>query len=355
MHGAALVAREGAGEDVVDLVVLDLVLAVQHLAAHRVDQQRVGEGVAGAAVDHVGLQDRAHRAVGLGQRPQADLLGLGEARHREHRPVVGDAADDVAHRGGTQLAADVAGRGQPALQRAQLRRRGVEVGLGAHQRGGDVGDLAAGDAHGDHGAQGGGQVAEALAQQHGVPGVRGAVVGGELLGVDQLEAAHLGGAQAEDRGVGLEPGTGGLLGVGGAGAREGGLREHASSGQDRGGGAEVVPAQADRAQALGDPALGQARQHAAARVEVGEAGHRVAERGDVVGAERRGGGAGAGGEGGELREAGDQGGGHQGQRRRPAAAAAHGVRGHGPTTPGRGAGYARNRFVPGKAGTVMVP
>ena len=236
--GAALGAGEGALEDLLDRVVLHLVGTVQHVAGDRVDQERVGEGVAAGVVDDVGLVDRADGAVGEGQGAQAHLLLLGEAGHGQAGPRdrAGDglvhALADLRERRAGDAAADV-GRGlDPCLDGGQLGG-GDGGGVGdAGQGGGDVGDLAAGDAHGDHRADRGGEVPEALAEQHGVAGLGGRAalrvgVGGEPLGVDQLQVGHRGAGQAEEAGVVLEEGAGRTHRV--AGGRRG---EHAVVGEE---------------------------------------------------------------------------------------------------------------------------
>ena len=281
---AALGVAEGALVDLVDLVVLDLVGAVQDVAGDGVDHEGVGEREAVLVVDDVGLVDRADGAVGHREGPQPDLLLLGEAGDGQAGPG-GDRADGAVDDGADLLQrrvgdgpADVAGGLDPALQRGQ--RRGRSRLRRTDQGGGDVGDLAAGDTDGHHRAQGGGEVAEALAEEHGVPGRGGGAalrvgVVGELLLVHQLQAGHRRAGQAEQGGVVLEVRAGGGDRVLGGRAGQGTV-----GGQQRGGGAEVVPAQRDRAEAVGGAALGGGGQHAAAQVEVGQAGDRVAEGGD---------------------------------------------------------------------------
>ena len=93
--GAALGRGDRAGEDVVVGEVLRLVVAGKDVAGDPVDERGEGDAAAGGDVDDVGLEDRAHGAVGHRQGAQAHLLLLGEAGHDEAGPAGADRAFDV--------------------------------------------------------------------------------------------------------------------------------------------------------------------------------------------------------------------------------------------------------------------
>ena len=268
-RGDLAVERHGVGG------LLDLVLAVQDPTGDRVDHQRVGEGAAALDIDDVGLEDGADGAVGERERPEPGDLLLGEAGDLEPGPAGADhRVEDVAE---GDVAADVLRRLQPCLGRSQ---DGV-VGGGRRpgQRRGDVDDAAVGDPDGDHAAERGRHAAEALAEDHG-PGVGV----GELVAPDQIQARDLCRTDAEQVGVRGEPGPGRR----GCIAHRG--TEVAGGGEDRGRGAEVVPA--DRhvtaSQQRRRCLLGGGGHRGAALVEVRETGWGVAPGDDLVGRRGRG-------------------------------------------------------------------
>ena len=191
------------------------------------------------------------------------------------------------------------------------RRGRHRRGAGAHERGGDVLDGAVADPDGDHAAEGGRGAAEVLAEEHGA-----GVAAGELLVVDQGQALHLGGGEAEDGGVRAEPGAGRGDGVA-RGRRAEGARDR---GDARPGcrSCSTAPRRRDRRQ----PTSGRRRAATVPRTSRSSSPARSARdcSSDVRGQPGRGGG----GRPGELAEAGEEGG-RGGDAEEPDGGAGHGA------------------------------
>ena len=259
VHRATGRRSEGAGERVVVGRVVDLVATEQHLAGHGVDQDGGRERrTALGHVHHVGLVGRSHRVGPGGQRAQADLLLLAQAGHLQPGPAAerGGGIEHLDARG-PRARTDVGSRLQPAVEGRE--RRGGRRAIGPGERGGHVGDLSVGHTDGDQSAIGRDEVAVPLPEEHGAR-----CAAGERLCVDQLEVRDLCCGETEHRCVLREPG-----------ARPDGRcsrcrAEGAVLGEDRGGGAEVVPPQDRGAEGLDRGTLQCRRRNRGARVLVPE-------------------------------------------------------------------------------------
>ena len=205
VRGAAAVgavggaAGEGAGAVLAVGGLLDLVGTEQHLAGARVDERAVRPHVAAVGVEHDRLERGAHALREGRERDEARALvdpALGARDGRRGEAL--DARTRSSRRGSRAPVTSVAAARTPALPAARSQAStGLSVAAAgaawrAGGRGRHVRDAAARHADGDHAAVAGGQAAEALPEEHGVP-----VAAGELRVVDEIEGVDVGGRQPE--------------------------------------------------------------------------------------------------------------------------------------------------------------